>query len=406
MTTDHLGEESYETYGPPPAQAPDSLPNVRLLPLGFIAIYAFLVGMFVKKAVSLVGMIFVAEIILIASLPFLIYVSGAKLFQNKNFRWLATFNIILLVGYIISDLFAGSTFHNMMRGWARIIFLFMDFVALSCLFCWAKRSILWYCIGLSLGYLSFVQSWGKFDTAWKFTYGPAFIYFTSAIAPKISKFIGGAAIISVGILIMFNGARSLGASVLLAGALSLLKSRNSSANMAQMAKTLVIGLLAIGILAIIYNLSIDYITQFRKLSDEGRLTGLEEAMSSVMSSPIIGRGSWGFMHGAQSQLTQDQMAVSGGHSYILQSWVEGGILSASFFMYLLFKLIQGMLYALGRRPYDNLCPLIFFVFIFTVWNIFMSPFGGAHRFHIALPMALLCLMQHEKLYPEQDTKTV
>jgi len=83
-------------------------------------------------------------------------------------------------------------------------------------------------------------------------------------------------------------------------------------------------------------------------------------------------------------------------SQLLQGWIEGGFLSAIFFLFLGYQLAIVLNWVILSRQLDYLTPLYSFLLILSLWHLLMSPYGGGHRLAIALSIALLCSLKIER----------
>jgi O-antigen ligase len=66
------------------------------------------------------------------------------------------------------------------------------------------------------------------------------------------------------------------------------------------------------------------------------------------------------------------------HSQILQSWMEGGILAALFFLFFGYHLITSMKRVAFNRPLDYLTLLFIMILFISTGNVVMSPYAGGH----------------------------
>lgn len=107
---------------------------------------------------------------------------------------------------------------------------------------------------------------------------------------------------------------------------------------------------------------------------------------AIEDKPFIGHGTWaadteGYRFRA-SQLVgvdyfefyADEIGRIGGHSSILEAWVEHGILSLPFWMFMLF-IIGKCSYLALRRNLPAIGPVLILLFG-RIWDTFFSPIGG------------------------------
>jgi O-antigen ligase len=167
----------------------------------------------------------------------------------------------------------------------------------------------------------------------------------------------------------------------------------------------VAGVLVLGMLSLTDS---EYSAQRRAQSNAGRSAAFEVGLIAIARSPLIGYGSWTenrelaelFMARYQEKRgIRDPNAHSGyyfaPHSQLLQSWVEGGVLGAAFFLYLGYRLLRRAGWTVLARPVDMLTPLVLYLLVSCAWHLVMSPFTAPHRIHIALGAAILVLVESE-----------
>jgi O-antigen ligase len=153
----------------------------------------------------------------------------------------------------------------------------------------------------------------------------------------------------------------------------------------------------------------DYASQRRAQSNAGRTAALEVGAIAIARSPLIGYGSWTenrelakmymaryFDKRGQRDPNADAGKQFAPHSQILQSWVEGGVFGATFFLVLGYRLLRSARWVGFERPVDLLTSLILFLFFACSWNLLMSPFSAPHRIQIALGAAILVLLDSEQ----------
>jgi O-antigen ligase len=145
----------------------------------------------------------------------------------------------------------------------------------------------------------------------------------------------------------------------------------------------------------------------RSESNAGRAAGIEVGIIAVARSPIIGYGSWTenrelaelFLkkqreYGGDKQYRERAGAFFSPHSQVLQAWVEGGILGAAFFAFLLYQVVRSARWTVKFRPLDSLTPLLLNFLLFGAWALLMSPFGSS-RLAIATLAAIVLMLRVE-----------
>jgi O-antigen ligase len=121
------------------------------------------------------------------------------------------------------------------------------------------------------------------------------------------------------------------------------------------------------------------------------LSGRNEILVSsqaIFDRPLFGHGSWAANSDYAYMLLElsgiesvDSTALSSdlipSHSHLFGAWVEGGILSALFWLYVL-KLLFRTLTVILRRA-DLINPMVAFSLINLGWAVFFSPYGLTNR---------------------------
>jgi O-antigen ligase len=117
-------------------------------------------------------------------------------------------------------------------------------------------------------------------------------------------------------------------------------------------------------------------------------------IKAIEASPIIGHGSWArnpkYTTEALADLKKDGYNVDPNlinqlkgedtipaHSYLLEAWVDGGILGGLFWL-----VILGLVAAVFLTLYairESLSPLIAFLMMYLTWSILLSPYGSDQR---------------------------
>jgi hypothetical protein len=319
---------------------------------------------------------------------------------------------ITLLGLVISDFWVGSPVSNYLRGWARLIFMATSMIALCFLGHNNPWNLWWHSLGIGCGGLMNGIQQGDIISDWKFGYSVPITLLLLCIVPLANQRLTSAAILILGLLSVVLDYRSLGLFCIILATIVWVKS-SSGLSREQIFRLILALCLSLFLLMIAYTSFTNRKTDIRREeSNAGRFAGVIVAVKAITDSPVLGYGSW-----AQNRaLTSLYLDLSGGrrgfqswdrlfaatsipaHSQMLQSWVEGGILGATFFVFFGYKLISGITYIVVQRPYNNLLPLFLFNLLNSTWNLFASPFGGNHRVPIAVAVAILCVLSFEVTY--------
>ncbi len=97
---------------------------------------------------SLIGRIFLPEIILIGILPFLLFFKGWML-RDALPKKLIILGLLWLFAQVITDLIRGTPFQDYSRGWAKITFFLANFAALYMLLSDNKKRLILFALGLA-----------------------------------------------------------------------------------------------------------------------------------------------------------------------------------------------------------------------------------------------------------------
>lgn len=341
---------------------------------------------------------------MLLSIPILLVTGLGQALKQRVFVKFIILAFIMLMGYMLSDLVAANTLHNMLRGWARVFFVISDILFFSIVMIKDRRSIWWALLGFMLSKLLMEQQFDVELSDLKFRLGWALLYGALALYAFIPKILGSLLLSSAGAGFLIEGARSLGAAPFLSGFLLLFMKNRFQTNK-QIIKVLIVGSLALAVLFGMHSYAKTFYQDTRKDSTEGRLHGLMIGLESVIRSPLIGAGSWQHL-GRRTYTFSTEARQFGGHSCILQSWVEGGILAALFFLFYFFAVFKCGLYILQNRPRDYISAAGLTLMIMEAWATVNSPFGGDRRVPIGFTVGLLTYFEYEKtklqLYLSQE----
>lgn len=376
---------------------------------------AGLTGALTPFTVSLVGEMPLGEFVLIAAAAW----AGLCLIINRAWPgpllrhpllWtLLAAQLVAFVAYVASDLYRGSSPHDMARGWGRMVFLAVDLIGVAYLFGCARRNLVFFLLGESLGSLASVALVGPmFDDWWKFGLGTPVTFFAFLLAPLAGPLAAAVAALGLGAVHFVLDYRSYGGLCLIAGMTTLLQI--AAPRLRWWLAPLVAGATAIGVIWI-YDAT--QVGERATRSDIERTAMVTAAVEAIKASPWIGHGSWfsnsdvydNFMllrHEAAVRQhvggfalpnqTPDSMAL---HSQLLVALAEGGVFGATFF----FVFGAGLLWALGHtifaQRWHRLAPLQTLLLLSALWNLLFSPFSGAHRVSIAMACGLVLLLRVE-----------
>ena len=262
----------------------------------------------------------------------------------------AAFAAGLLTAFTISvggEMPVGELVHDMARGWARMVFLVIDIVAVAYLFGCSKLNLLLFVgaemLGDALQSAAFGALYGDW---WKFGFGVPLTYLVLFLASLIGRPALIAAAFFMSAVHFVLDYRSFGGLCLVAGTATLITLFPRRVRMWLIIPA--VGFVAIGVGS--YLVAHDDSAKRSTRSDISRQSMLIAAYQGFRGSPIVGQGAW-FSH---SDVYPNFMAIRarmakemhiGGfpeahdapgavaiHSQILVALAEGGIFGAAFFL--------------------------------------------------------------------------
>jgi hypothetical protein len=361
--------------------------------------------------VELLGQLYWAEILLPAVAIITLAVRGpGELFGNHAFRWLAATLLLMVCGYVISDLAASTPPEGYLRGWSRVAALATDSLSLCVLCVTNAWNLIWFCLGSALGGLlrNLMESLPL--TVWKFGYGEPLAMLVAITGCFVPRLLGAAALAAVGALSIMLDFRSLGAALLLCAVIALAGGRAArAAGNLKVLVTLAVGLLAASVLTVwLLDSSQGEFANRREISNTGRVAAIRIGAQAIVDSPFIGYGSWGqgtqkyadmLYHDIRGEMVAAGMGEVFGrgnglmaHSQLIQAWMEGGMLAASFFIAYGVLLVNALRrLAFGIATHRFAIPLLLLL-LTNAWHLLMSPFSGFHRLNIAVTVTAIVIV--------------
>jgi hypothetical protein len=365
----------------------------------FTSILALLIGIAGHYTFGMIGQMYLSETIMLVLLPFILVANFRLLRSSPILINFILAGLMMLAGFVLSDLFTANSFHNSIRGFAKVSFLLVDYLFLSLIALRNKNAIWWAALGIGISYI--INPVEHIDPAltWKWNYGLAAAMFVICLNRFFSFWIIFGTLFSLSLYSFMMRSRSLGGTMIMTAGLLFYKFQFNRLGLGRFNNLRIVVALCVSfvLLLSIISLSTERLIQGKADSAHGRLRGVIGSLYAIAQSPIIGYGSWN----RSTELAEAQQAffgssgrygskkTIGAHSYLLDSWIEGGILAGFFFMFLGYHAIRNILYAIGKREYDYLSVITIFFMILTLWNIIQSPFGGGHRIMIALTIAII-----------------
>jgi FtsH-binding integral membrane protein len=365
-----------------------------------------------------VGELYAPEIFLAALLPPLAFgrVRANRVFVEWPFVVLC---LVWLYGQIATDVYRGTTLHNLARGWANIIFTLIDFTAIALLLdARAKRYVL-FAIGFVVGLLlDFVINRNDLGYPWKFGVAVPISLTLVLIActgrvrrvPFMASLVVGAA----AVLNLLRDYRSL-ALILFVAALYLAFADRRHARSEGSVKTLFRLALVTSLGVLVFSSAYSYAAGSGHLGATAEQKYLIESRSpygligggrpeffaslhAIADSPLLGHGSWPVDPTYLKYLDQattrtlnvtNKPGLIPSHSHLTGAWVSAGILGLPVWIWALF--MAGKALARGLRTNDQLLPLVAFAAMWLGWAIPFSPYAGPNRISDLFYVLLLVL---------------
>jgi len=335
-------------------------------------------------------------------------------FWRRPFTTLLAFLGVTLLAYVVADLLLGTESQNLMRGWARPLFLGSNFVGLYFLSRRNPFNLLVYATAAALGTLAFLVFTGRLLEDWKFGASAPVTLLIACLVPLLFRrgvLVGSLTLVAVGLVHLALDSREIGGNCLLVGV--LLFARGSTVLRMKSLSWVVLGAMAaggMGVLLYAYVLTDQEYAQRRHFSNAWRTASLITAADAIAGSPWLGNGSQANNFALQSRYDaifaertgvryrgqQTDTSTFSPHSQILQAWFEAGIFGTAFFLFLGWKLARALRYCIFRRGLDGFSVLFVFCLLRASWHLFFSPFAGLARLDVALAAAIVCLIDLER----------
>ncbi len=397
----------------------------RTPPQPLLSLLAVGAPLLVCAEIALVGRLFVTELVLMGALPFLLLTRGRMLAAPlaRTFMLLA---LAWLLAQVLTDLIRGTPFDDYIRGWSKIVFTTVNFMAIYLLIYGSRQRMVLFAIGLAFGsYLTYLLNPSELALGqpWKFGIGAATTMLVIVVAMwrPVARIwlVPVFAIAAMGGISLYVGSRSL-AGVIIVTALYLLLQQVLARREAMPARFsplrsvffLFFGLMVTSAFLNVYQsvaeqgLLGDYAREVYERQSSGLfgilLGGRSEIFVStqaIADSPLIGHGSWAKdpqyaamlleleKYGYEVNYLAADKDLIPTHSHLFGSWVEAGILGAIFWFWVLFLVLRVMSNLfLAREP---LSPLVVFIGFSLLWDIVFSPFGADRRITVPYDVVLL-----------------
>jgi hypothetical protein len=373
---------------------------------------AFLIPVFSWCEFTIVGRIFLTDILLLLTFPLVLRRSVLERILPA-IRVLAVLGVLWLANQIVTDVMRGTGPADFSRGWAKIGLATMNLVTLAAILGSSRRRLKLFALGFAAGALIAIPVnpdpffWADH---WKFGYSVPFnlamALFASTIWSSGHRKLSCVVFVSLPIINISLGFRGAAGASFLAFVLLCLGSRKPrrSGN-GPMRAVIALLVLAIGGAGFIGLYEVSALrgwlgedlrekTVWQTSGDLGILIGgrgpVFAALAVIAENPIFGLGSWAdssyYVLGMSAKMGDHGYALQDGpvethassHSHVLGSWVEAGALGALFWC--------AVIWLVGCRimsvPWhdERVAPLILYLAFSLLWDIAFSPFAQERRF--------------------------
>ena len=406
-----------------PARVPATLARAEERRAFALDALAFLVPCLLFLEVHVGGRLFVSELLLLAALPFLLH-RRAQLRTARFPAIVVVLGLLWLWGQVVTDLVRLTPYEDYSRGWMKIVFTLVNFVALFLIVEERRRAIRAFAAGMVVGLLlTFFLNPNVYagSDPWKFGVAlPVTLAIALAVShPRIYAVppLPALALATAAALNLSLGFRSLGGVCFLAAVCLALQSfGRRSALPVHFTPLRVAAVAALGVV-----LTVAFVQAYTHAARTGLLGpsatqkywylesrglgilgGRPEiyvSVHAIKDSPLLGHGSWakdpeyaGLLAsrfpGFQPSSEIAKLGLIPTHSHLFGAWVEAGVLGAVFWLWVL--LLAGRVLTRLYRVAEPLSPLIAFVALLVVWDVLFSPYGAERRLFV--PYFLIVLL--------------
>ncbi|MGQ0696842.1 MAG: hypothetical protein ACT4PZ_01235 [Panacagrimonas sp.] len=390
-------------------------------------VLAFVVPTLGFLKVPLIGQLLGTEAVLMLLLPFLLLSRGNKLLDPlpRTFILLAA---LWLLAQVVTDLIRDTTFKDFSRGWARIVFATINFMALYLLINGNRRRIVLFVIGLCASeFATYALNRNSpliVNYFWKAGVGIPISVSLVVLAAylntsKIRSLAGIGVVAFASVLSIYMDFRSLGAILGLTFCYQTLQwFKGRQVGKATRVKITDLWLLGVAVATVGFCVSQGYkfAAESGMLGEAAKekyeqqahgeygilLGGRSEilaASQAIKDSPVIGHGSWAkncrytdLLVNLKERLGYEsagevESCLIPTHSHIIAPWVEAGFFGT--FIWLWALTLAARVLAHLYLTQERLVPLLSFCAFFMVWNIFFSPFAGELRYRTAFEIIVM-----------------
>lgn len=344
-------------------------------------------------------------------------------FSPPLFWTLFMTGMLMVVGYVVSDLMAVTGPSQYLRGWARVFMLFADCIAIQVVVSHGYRYLWWFVAGLAVEILAanLLDLTPLTTVSWKADgYGFALGLLLTLVCGYLPGLLASVLLAGFGLVSVALDFRSLGAIFVLVGLVLMARVFVRRGAPFPVLRTIAL-LVALPAMAVALQLTLagteDEYLERRLDSNLGRYIGMVVAVHAIADSPLIGYGSWA----ADKRYTKvvAREAVRGStrtnhpdktgesllpHSQVLQAWVEGGLLAAIFFFVYAAAIVRAFFWLVHRHDLGRMTPLLLILLVLGGWNLLASPILGKHRVLVMLVVGATALLMAERRFAPAGTR--
>lgn len=383
------------------------------LQITFFSLLVFASAIPWTQVINIGGELYVTELLLPVLAAIVLLMGKSHVFREKVFWQFVSLGICLMFGYIVSDLVAGTDSSNYIRAWGRNVLLFIDFIALAIIVGSDRRLVWWFVLGTVTNSLFFFVFGDVSLQDWKLGYAQPLTLMVLLLTYFIPLRVALVVLIALSVISIYMDSRSSSAfSLFVAGfiIIRIKKPAGLKLSFPAVFKIATVGSVLIMLIMTLLSQTQGEFSDRRDVSSSSRLTALRVGVVAIGDSPILGHGSWGEGTEEYADMVYEDMKkkmaelgrdyhkgeIFRPHSQIIQSWMEGGLFAAAFFIFLGYQLIIGLKEVVLSRQLDYLSPLYVFLLLSSIWHLLLSPYGGGHRLQIAMGIMVICLLYVEK----------
>jgi hypothetical protein len=393
-----------------------SRPGITLSPIPFGALILFVVGVLLALPVNIIGNVYAGEILLaLFALIGVIAKAGDPRFIDKGLWPFLGLFFLSLCAYVLTDVTLGTPFHDAVRGWARFAFVILDTVGIYVVCRKSRFNLFPIFIGDAAGQILF-YALPNFQTEiainiWKYHLCLpvllAILCVVGLCTPRLSFVWSVIVLMAAGLLSLKLDTRAFGLICFAVTALLTAKLLAFRRVRKLMPVLIIASLLVAGTAfqLILGALRVEHGTR-QALSNEMRVASILTALQTIGAHPMSGIGSWKTDFDAANRHRANVLGLGGkfdsesmnqdGHSQLLQAWVEGGPFAALAFLYVLWRMVRSLRWAIVR-PLDRFSVFALFLLMNAAWSCLFSPFlGGDARINMAVSVCVCVVLGREQ----------